>query len=184
MMQHTDKEKELLLTCARETIAAHLETREPRLPAPPERLTKEKCGAFVTLHKDGRLRGCIGRIIGDKPVWEVVKEVALESAFSDPRFPPLAKSELEHVELEISLLSPFFEIKPEEVVPGKHGLLIRCGFNQGLLLPQVATEYGWDRPTFLAHLCLKAGLPTDAWMRDDCTLMAFTAEVFSEKDFY
>lgn len=182
-MQHSDEDRKLLLACARETIKARLFGKEPELPEPPGHLTTEKCGAFVTLHKGGRLRGCIGRIAADTAVWQVVREVALESAFSDPRFPPLREEELPDTEIEISLLSPFFEISPDEVVPGKHGLIIRCGFNQGLLLPQVASEYGWDRPTFLANLCLKAGLPTDAWMRDDCSLFAFTAEVFSEKDF-
>jgi AmmeMemoRadiSam system protein A len=110
-----------------------------------------------------------------------VKEVAVSSAFEDPRFPPVQRSELAQLTIEISVLSPLRRITdPREVVVGVHGILIRRGFRSGLLLPQVATEQGWDRETFLAHTCRKAGLPMDAWKSPDVVLEVFSATVFSE----
>ncbi|ADN01308.1 AmmeMemoRadiSam system protein A [Spirochaeta thermophila] len=181
-MRHTDEERKTLLSAAREVITAATEGRTPRLPEPPPRLL-EPGGAFVTLHKRGALRGCIGHILADRPLWEVVQEMAYESAFRDPRFPPVTGPEVPLLDIEISILSSLFPIAPEEVEVGTHGLLIRKGWHSGLLLPQVPVEQGWDRETFLAHTCLKAGLPPDAWKSPDAQLFGFTAEVFGERDY-
>ncbi len=143
-----------------------------------------KCGVFVTLHKKGELRGCIGTFRSDKNIDEVVQEMALASAFDDPRFPPLQPEEIDEIDIEISALSPLRKIKDiNEIEVGKHGLYITRGFRSGVLLPQVATEYNWDRETFLIHTCLKAGLPEDAWKDPATRIEVFSAEVFGEKDF-
>ncbi len=139
----------------------------------------ERKGAFVTLKRGGQLRGCIGHIKGVKPLYKIVGEMAAAAAFNDPRFNPVTEAELPDLEIEISVLTPLRRIKGiEEIEVGKHGILIEKGFHSGLLLPQVATEYGWDRKTFLEHTCLKAGLPTDAWKDGDTRISTFCAEVF------
>ncbi|MBA7615598.1 hypothetical protein ES703_22881 [subsurface metagenome] len=159
----TDSEKQILLQTARETIRARLNRVTPDYPQPTAGL-KEKCGAFVTLNKLGRLRGCIGYVEALKPLIETVKEVAESSAFGDPRFPPVQLDELPGLEIEISVLSPLKRIRSiEKIQVGLHGIMIKKGYYSGLLLPQVATEYGWDRETFLIHTCQKAGLPGDCW---------------------
>lgn len=140
---------------------------------------QERSGAFVTLEKRGRLRGCIGYIQGRKALHEAVIDCALSAAFQDPRFPPLSAEELDELEIEISVLSPLFEIRPEEVEVGKHGLMISRGAQRGLLLPQVATEWNWTREQFLEETCGKAGLERDAW-RTGARIEAFTAFVFGE----
>lgn len=145
----------------------------------PEPALAEAGGVFVTLRQQGQLRGCIGYIQPLKPLYLAVVEAALSAAFHDPRFPPLELDELAMVEIEVSLLSPVFEIRPEEIEPGRHGLIVSQGSYRGLLLPQVATEYGWDRVRFLEETCQKAGLPPDAWQKG-ARLESFTATVFSE----
>ncbi len=141
----------------------------------------ENRGAFVTIHKQGQLRGCIGYIIGVKPLWETVREVAESAALRDPRFPSVSPAELDNLDLEISALSvPRIIHDVAEIQVGVHGIIMRRGYSQGLLLPQVATEYGWDRETFLEHTCMKAGLPTDAWKDSDTEIQIFSAEVFDE----
>ncbi len=140
----------------------------------------EKWGAFVTLTKKGQLRGCIGHIIGDKPLILTVANVTKSAALEDPRFPKVKPSELPDIEFEISVLTPIRKIDNiEEIVVGRDGIIITKGRNnRGLLLPQVATEYGWDRITFLEHTCQKAGLPRDAWKDNDTIIEMFSAEVF------
>lgn len=179
----TAEQKRFLLTLARDTIRAALEGKPlPQVEVKDEILAKP-CGAFVTLHKDGALRGCIGSLIGEKPLYITVQEMALEAAFRDPRFPPLTKEELPSIEIEISVLSPLQRItNVEQIEVGKHGIFLVKGFYRGVLLPQVATEYGWDRYTFLDHTCLKAGLPPGCW-RSGAEIYIFSAEIFSEKDF-
>ncbi len=154
-----------------------------REPEPPYPALKEPGGAFVTLHKYGELRGCIGTFQAEKPLYLVVKEMALSAAFNDPRFPPLSTEELPEVEIEISVLSPLARGKPEEVEVGRHGIYLIKGIFRGVLLPQVAVEHGWDRETFLDHVCLKAGLPPGCWRDPETEIYLFTAEVFSERDF-
>lgn len=176
-------EKILLLKTAREAIYAKLANTKPVYadPTPPLR---EKCGAFVTLHKAGKLRGCIGHVEAFDPLFETVIEVARASAFSDPRFPSVKADELGSLEIEISALSPLKRIHDlNEIKTGIHGIMLKQGDYSGLLLPQVAAEYGWDRQTFLTHTCNKAGLPGDCWKSRDTIIEIFSAIVFNERDF-
>jgi len=134
---------------------------------------------FVTLYRDGELRGCIGSLQPDKPLYLAVADSARAAALSDPRFPPLTPAELELLTIEVSILSPPVPIHPDEIRLGEHGLLVTQGYGRGLLLPKVATEHGWDRERFLEETCFKAGLPRDAW-KHGARLEAFTTLVFSE----
>ena len=137
--------------------------------------------AFVTITKNGRLRGCIGYTEAVAPLFKVVQECAVAAATEDPRFPPVSPMELPSLRLEISVLTPMFPIRPEEVEVGRHGLMVAQGRMRGLLLPQVPVEWGWDRETILDQVCVKAGLHPSAW-RHGATLLAFTAEVFGEEE--
>jgi AmmeMemoRadiSam system protein A len=182
-MELTAKEKEVLLDIAKKAIAAGINRKEiPELKIDSENL-KQKRGAFVTLKKSGQLRGCIGYIKAYKPLGETVQEMAIAAAFNDPRFPSLKSDELQHLTFEISVLSPFKRIKDvNEIEVGKHGLYIVRGYNSGLLLPQVAIEYEWDRETFLKETCHKAGLPLQAWMDKETEIYIFSAEYFGDTD--
>jgi AmmeMemoRadiSam system protein A len=179
MLPLTDSEQQLLLSLARQALEASV--RSGRLPAieKPAGAPESKCGAFVTLHKLGRLRGCVGFIESLKPLYQTVRECAEAAALNDGRFNPVSPSELPLLHLDISVLSPLEDIPPEQVEVGRHGLLISRGFQRGLLLPQVAVEWKWDRETFLTETCHKAGLPADDW-RHGARLQAFTAQVFAE----
>jgi len=164
---------------AHRSIEAALEGRTLDLTAPTAHL-EEMRGAFTTLHLQGRLRGCIGYVVPTHSLYRTVAETAQAAAFDDPRFRPVTVEEAPHLSVEISVLSPPQPIRPEDVVPGVHGLIVSQGGRRGLLLPQVPVEWHWDRDTFLAQTCLKAGLPSDAW-RQDVDLQAFTAEVFGDE---
>lgn len=142
---------------------------------------RELRGAFTTLHEDGKLRGCIGYVIAVEPLEQVIRRTARAAALEDTRFRPVSADELERLQIEISVLSPMVDIAPEDVVVGRHGLMVSDGDRRGLLLPQVAPEWGWDRETFLARTCHKAGLAMDAW-RHGARIEAFTAEVFGETE--
>jgi AmmeMemoRadiSam system protein A len=183
-IQLTEAEKKELLGLARRTIELWIkEGRRPPLPALTEGLAA-KAGAFVTIRKDGMLRGCIGHIIGTRSIAETVQEMAIAAATEDPRFPRLDESELGDIDIEISILSPIREVKDiSEIEVGRDGLIITKGYYRGLLLPQVAVEYGWDREEFLENTCYKAGLPPDAWRDEDAKIEAFSALVFGEKDY-
>lgn len=177
----SQEERAELLRIARKSIKEKLEgsTWNPADPL-TERLTQVQ-GAFVTLHKRGMLRGCIGYITALKPLHLTVAEMARAAAFGDPRFPPLRQEEFAEIDIEITVLSPLRKIDdPEEVEVGKHGLLVRQGPYQGVLLPQVPEEQGWDRETFLNHTCMKAGLHQDCWKKEGTELFIFTGEVFGE----
>ncbi len=177
----TFEEKRYLLSIARETIRAALEGSTFAPPPPISQVVKEQRGAFVTLHKQGRLRGCIGTFTAEAPLYKTIQEMAISAAFKDPRFPPLEPEEFPLVELEISVLSPLEEIKdPGTIQVGTHGIYLINGPFHGVLLPQVATEYGWDRETFLDQTCLKAGMPPGCWKDPGTTILIFSAEVFSE----
>jgi AmmeMemoRadiSam system protein A len=174
----SDQDKETLRYIA-ETV---IENKAHGKPVPEftvdSPVLREKRGAFVTVTKAGQLRGCIGYVQPYKPLYQTVEEMAAQAAFSDPRFSPVTAEELPDLEIEISVLTPVRRIKDvEEIVVGKHGIIIEKGFYSGLLLPQVATEYGWDRKTFLEHTCLKAGLPTDAWKDKDVAISIFSADI-------
>jgi AmmeMemoRadiSam system protein A len=178
----TEEEKGILIRTAREAIAARLVQRAPRYPEPTNAL-RARCGAFVTLKKGGALRGCIGHISASKPLADTVKEVAVSSAFEDPRFPPIGSEEWGGVRIEISVLSPFQKITDvNRIEVGVHGIMMKRGFRSGLLLPQVAAEQGWNRDTFLTHTCYKAGLPGDAWKTGDVAIEIFSALVFGEPE--
>lgn len=140
-------------------------------------------GAFVTLkyHADKSLRGCIGYPYPIKPLWEAVRDAAISAALHDPRFPPVTPEELNELTLEISVLSPMEPVTNiEDIQIGRDGLVIRRGAQAGLLLPQVAVEYGWNREEFLKHTCMKAGLPSDAWKKG-AEILRFSAEVFGDE---
>ncbi len=138
-------------------------------------------GAFVTLHKSGELRGCIGNIIGQAPLYLTVRDMAIESSTRDPRFPPVTASELKDIKIEISVLSePKAVAKVDEITMGTHGVILKQGFRSAVYLPQVATETGWARDEFLSNLSRKAGLPPNAWKEKNTELLTFTAQVFGE----
>ncbi|MGZ3559517.1 MAG: AmmeMemoRadiSam system protein B [Thermodesulfobacteriota bacterium] len=142
-------------------------------------ILKENRGAFVTIQKKGQLRGCIGYIKAYEPLHKTVEKMAAEAAFGDPRFPPVKEKELPELDIEISVLTPLRRITEfNEIEVGKHGIYIIKGGWSGLLLPQVATEYGWDRQTFLEHTCQKAGLPPNAWREKDAEIYIFSADIF------
>jgi AmmeMemoRadiSam system protein A len=187
----TEEERDALLGDARESIMATLENRLPRYHR--ETALKDAIklgtsvlvkhyGAFVTLHKMGNLRGCIGRMSATDTLEKTVQVMSLEAAFGDPRFSPLTKDELPFCDIEISVLSPM-EICPDphSVEVGFHGLYLNYQGRSGVLLPQVPLEQGWDRDTFLDHICLKAGLPAGSYANPGARLFTFTAVVFGEK---
>ena len=180
-MNLTKEEQDLLLEVARQSIEAGLAGGK----MPPRTIEsdtlKKKMGAFVTLKKKGRLRGCIGLIEGIKPLYETVEEMAQAAAFKDPRFSPVKEDELEYLDVEISALTPLKQIRDvSEIEVGRHGIYLVKGFHSGFLLPQVATEYNWDRTTFLKETCRKAGVPEDAWKDTDTQIFIFSAHVFGE----
>ena len=165
-----------LLDLARATVEASVRGRRlPALPRLPE--LEELRGVFVSLHERGELRGCLGHIEPDLPVGEAVRRMAVAASRDDPRFPPVAPDELEHLEVEVSVLSPAVRVRPEDVEPGRDGLIVQRGPRMGVLLPQVAVEQGWDRTAFLRGVCRKASLPADAWREPATELYAFRAQV-------
>jgi hypothetical protein len=175
----SEKEKEVLRDVVRKTLDSVVNGGP--IPKIDNRSGKlgERWGAFVTLTKEGVLRGCIGHIVGTQPLIDTVAEMARAAALEDPRFPRVKPDELPGIEFEISVLTPIKKVTDiNEIQVGRDGIIIRRGYNQGLLLPQVATEYGWDRETFLEHTCLKAGLPRNAWKQEGTVIEMFSAEVF------
>ena len=175
----TPDERETLRHIARTTVVSVVRGEAvPSFPIQSSRL-KEPQGAFVTLTTGGRLRGCIGSLVGVMPLHETVRKMAVQAATRDPRFPPVSPQELSHLEIEISVLSPLRPVqRVEDIVVGTHGLVLVHGNRSGVLLPQVASDHGWDRETFLENLSQKAGLPKDAWKSPKAQMYAFTAEVF------
>ncbi|MCK4359332.1 MAG: AmmeMemoRadiSam system protein A [Candidatus Cloacimonetes bacterium] len=175
-----DKQKQILLAVIKESIQSQLSGRKlPKYDFEDE-IFHEKRGAFVTLHINNRLRGCIGYIVGIAPLLETIQRMAIASAFEDPRFPPLEKEEFKYLNIEVSVLTPLKKVKDiSEIEIGRDGLLIKKGFYQGLLLPQVAEEEGWDVETFLKHTCLKANLYPDAWKEKDASIEKFSAQIFT-----
>lgn len=181
-MSLSNEEKEELMKIAKESIYCAVKgEKTPDFTVKSEQL-KENRGAFVTITKEGNLRGCIGYSFPVDSLYKTVSEVAQSAALHDPRFPPLTEEELNDIEIEISVLSLLEEVKDiSEIEVGKHGLLIeRLGY-KGLLLPQVATEYKWDRIKFLEQTCYKAGLEKNAWKESDTVIKIFSAEVFGER---
>lgn len=181
MSRHLSQEDRCeLLAIARRAASSFV--REGNVPdeAPASVRLSSPGAAFVTLLQEGRLRGCIGYTEAAAPLFRTVQECAVAAATEDPRFPPLRPSDVDSIHIEISVLTPLVPARPEEIEVGVHGLMVRKGGRRGLLLPQVATEYGWDRAEFLSNVCRKAGLPSDGW-RTGAQLFSFTAEVFGEQ---
>jgi AmmeMemoRadiSam system protein A len=184
----TDAQRAALLRAAREAIIQHLGRststpglKEPRPPVSPDPRPPAS-GIFVTIKRHGELRGCLGVLEMRAPLVDEVVRCAKDSATADPRFPPMTLDEVADMTLEISVLGPLEQIDPLDdtaIVVGRHGLLVEDGHRRGLLLPQVATEWGWDREQFLAHTCRKARLPDDAW-RTGARVFRFAADVFGE----
>jgi len=176
----TEDEGKKLLKMAREAIEAYVHGRERAVAEADEPGLKADAGAFVTLHKHGELRGCIGTFASPNPLYKTVMDMAVSAAVKDPRFAPLQPAELGEVSLEISVLTPLKEIKDtSEIEVGRHGLYVIKGVNRGVLLPQVAVEHNMDRETFLEHTCMKAGLEPDAW-KHGATIFTFEAEIVKE----
>ena len=180
-LPYSAEERAELLHVAHEAIAASLAAHTLELTARSERLMEPR-GAFTTLHLEGRLRGCVGYVYPVKPLYRTVAETAVSAAFNDTRFLPVTAEEAARLKIEISVLSRLMPIAAEDIEAGRHGLVVTLGSRRGLLLPQVAVEFGWDARTFLEETCHKAGLPPDAWERG-AIIEAFTAEVFHEDGF-
>ena len=181
----TDQEKEKLLEIARGTIDEYLTTgKYPKIDSNElSSALKSECGAFVTLHKDGALRGCIGRFVSNEPLYEIVQKMAVAAATEDNRFPTVERNELKELDLEISVLTPLKKIESiDEIEMGKHGIYIKKGFASGTFLPQVALETGWTKKEFLGYCSRnKAGIGWDGWQ--DADIYIYEALVFAEKDF-
>lgn len=177
------RQQQILLKLARDTITQWVTSRTlPELPT-GEPIFEEPRAVFVTLHKHGQLRGCIGTLEPREPLAVAVRSAAISAATQDPRFPPVTAAEIPELEIEISVLSPLRRVESaDEIEVGKHGVVVAAGMRRGVFLPQVPIEQGWDRETMLNYLCLhKAGLPADAW-RCGAELWVFTTQVFSEAD--
>jgi uncharacterized protein len=176
----SDADRQRLLRIARDAIVAHVNGTTAAADASVSDGLERAGGAFVTIHHRGELRGCIGHLEANQSLRIVVRECAVAACSADPRFPPLSEVELAGLQIEVSLLGPFELVaSPDDVEVGRHGLLVEQNWQRGLLLPQVATEWRWDRETFLAQTCHKAGLPRDAW-KHGAKVWRFEAEVFAE----
>jgi len=177
----SSEDRRRLLQEARRAVSDALAGR-PAVPAEPEGVLGLHAGVFVSFHRHGELRGCIGHLDADQPLAAVVARCAVAAATEDPRFAPVSRAELDDCEIEISVLGPIEPIEDAaDIIVGRHGLIVEQGWHRGLLLPQVAREQRWDRDTFLARTCAKAGLPGDAWKRG-AKILTFEAEVFSDAD--
>jgi len=179
-----EAERKELLKIARDAINLYLETGQCFDAKTSDETLKEKMGAFVTLHKNGRLRGCIGHVIAEGALYLTVRDMAIASAAHDTRFSPVSAEEMKDIDIEISVLSPMEKITDyEKIVMGKHGVMVKEGFKSGIYLPQVADETGWTREEFMDSLSVnKAGIGQNLWKTGKCEIYIFTAEVFGEKE--
>jgi uncharacterized protein len=178
----SEADRQRLLQIARDAIVNYVEGASGTAwPVPESAALQRAGGAFVTIHRLGELRGCIGHIEADRSVVHVVADCAVAACSADPRFPPVNREELSDLEIEVSLLGPLEPVAapPAGIEVGRHGLVVEQGSQRGLLLPQVALEWSWDREMFLAQTCHKAGLPRDVWKRG-AKVWRFDAEVFGE----
>jgi AmmeMemoRadiSam system protein A len=173
----TAEEKHYLLALARATLDGSTPPTKPQ-----STVLNENLGAFVTLKEHDNLRGCIGYIIGQGPLWREIPSLALKAAHEDPRFMPVTREEVPELSIEISVMTKLWQMKnPEEIEIGTHGLFITLGYASGILLPQVAPEFGVDRYGFLEMVCQKAGLPRNAWKDPNARIYLFAASVFGEE---
>jgi uncharacterized protein len=178
----TDAQQRALVEIARKAVTEAVTGEPPREGSPDPGPLPEATGAFVTLKRGGELRGCIGTLECRRPLTDEIARVAVSAAREDPRFDPVRPAELEGLDVEVSVLGPLEEIDPQDasaIEIGRHGLVVEQGHRRGLLLPQVATEWGWDRETFLSHTCTKAGLSPDCWRRG-AKVYRFAADVFGD----
>ncbi len=177
----SDAEAKILLTLAREAIVHLIEGKDYNPSAAEQPALQQHSGCFVTITQNGQLRGCIGNFQSHQPLYREVVSMAVAAASQDPRFPPLSPADLGNFDLEITILSPLKKITDiNEIKVGTHGIYIIKGLNRGVLLPQVATEYGWDRETFLRQTCTKAGLIDDAWQHPDTEIYIFSGQIIHE----
>ena len=175
----TDEEKNFCRDLIRHTIADGLGLAQGPKPALESETLNMELGAFVTLKLGGRLRGCIGNVVGNGPLVATIERMAQAAAFEDPRFAPVTAGEFPELEIEVSVMGPLTPCPdPELIEVGRHGLYIRKSMHSGLLLPQVATEWGWDRETFLDQTCVKAGLPKGSWRKSKTEIWWFEAVIF------
>ena len=176
-------QKKKLLGIARQTIADYVTSGRTADFNEDDPQLNIKRGAFVTLHKDGKLRGCIGSFTSNEPIYKLISKMAIESATGDPRFSPVTKEEINSIDIEISVLTePELIDDWRKIRLGVDGVIIRRGFSSGVFLPQVATETGWDLETFLSQLCWqKAGIPADSYKDPNTKIYTFQAFIFSEK---
>lgn len=179
---YTIEEKKELLKVARTTIESYLKDGSRDYPAIDNPKFQEKRGVFVTLHKKGDLRGCIGYPLPIKPLIEAVVDNAISSSTEDYRFSPVKLKEMEDIDIEISVLTVPQKVESyEDVVVGRDGIIISQGMNRGLLLPQVPVEQKWNLEEYISYGCMKAGLPTDEWKKG-VEIETFQGIVFGEKD--
>lgn len=183
-MELTEKQKSRLLNIARTTIEEFIENKEKVEFEESADVLNEERGVFVTLNKDGQLRGCIGSIFPKDKLYRSVRDMAIQASTKDPRFNPVRSGEVDSLEIEISVLTvPKKVNSADEINLGRDGVIVKRGMRQGVYLPQVAEETGWDKEQFLNSLCQsKAGLPKDAWKDEKTDLLIFQAEVFSENN--
>ena len=183
MFQLTEPDQVLLLQIARRAVRSHVLSRPFIPPQIESGNLAESCGIFVSIHKEDALRGCIGNVYPASPLYRSAAECAIAAAVGDPRFMPMMADELPGVHFEVSVLSPMQRVHDiHQIEIGTHGLSISKKNARGLLLPQVAAMYGWDREQFLQETCKKAGLKPDDW-KDEATVQCFTALVFGERQF-
>ncbi len=181
-----EKDKKALLQIARESVESAVKgiSKDQTQAEPFSPELRRKNGAFVTLRTCGKLRGCIGRMISDAPLHKLISEMAVSAATDDPRFNKIQPSELDDLEIDISVLSPLqLAVNPLDFELGRHGIYIKKDSTNGCFLPQVATDTGWSKEEFLTQCCsTKAGLSPDAWKKGDVDVYIFTSEIISEKD--
>ncbi|MGH9738027.1 MAG: AmmeMemoRadiSam system protein A [Candidatus Acidiferrales bacterium] len=178
------REKQLLLEVARRSLIQGVRRRTSADIFSPITKSLLSPGAFATLHRRGLLRGCIGQIGAPQPIVPLVAYCARAAALEDPRFRPVEPHEIPEIKIELSILSELEVIAHEHIEIGKHGLMVTSRSKRGVLLPQVASQYGWDATRFLEETCLKAGLDRAAWRAEGARIEAFTAEVFSESELH
>ncbi|HXJ91883.1 MAG TPA: AmmeMemoRadiSam system protein A [Terriglobia bacterium] len=175
----SDEDGQRLLGIARQSMEEAVRGASPaELRGMPAGLL-ENAGTFVTLRNHSLLRGCIGHVEPNEPLARCVAECARAAALRDPRFAPVTAAELPDISIHISVLSPLFDIRPEEIEIGRHGLYVTLGLHRGILLPQVPVEWNWDRERFLSETCAKAGLPPDAWQHG-ARIQGFTTWNFAD----
>ena len=185
----SDSDGEKLVKTARAVVTEFLKTKNKmKLDKDFEESFSSNAGVFVTLNHKSNLRGCIGYALPDKKLYNALQEAAISAATDDPRFPSVAFEELDQITFEVTVLTPPQEIEvsdpqeyPSKVKVGRDGLIVKSGFNSGLLLPQVPKECGWNEEEFLDHTCEKAGLPKEQWKEKDTKILKFEGIVFKEQ---